>query len=314
MKVSVGLPTHRVDRPEEFVTAAAIGEIAAAAEHAGFDAVFVTDHPFPADTWLAHGGHHALDPLVALSFAAAATSTLRLHTNLFVLAYRNPFVSAKGIATLDALSGGRVILGVGAGYLDAEFAALGVSFDERNELADEAIAMMRRAWTGESVNVTGLHFEVEGHTMLPRPAQPTGPPIWIGGNSKRAIRRAVELADGWSPMPSPARFASRLRTPGLETLDDLRARLEYANEHASHVGRVDPLEIVFMPLGLDMFRNASLDVDGTVKSMAELAEAGVTYATVNLPGDTRAELRDNIREFGEAVLPAVAGLETGGPR
>jgi alkanesulfonate monooxygenase SsuD/methylene tetrahydromethanopterin reductase-like flavin-dependent oxidoreductase (luciferase family) len=91
-----------------------------------------------------------LDPLVALSFAAAATNTLRLHTNLFVLAYRNPFVSAKGVATLDALCDGRVILGVGSGYLDAEFAALGVAFDERNELTDEAIVMLRVSTTRTS--------------------------------------------------------------------------------------------------------------------------------------------------------------------
>ncbi len=136
MRLSVGLPTHRVDRADEFVTADAVAQLAAAAEAAGFDAVFVTDHPFPTDGWLAHGGHHALDPLVALAFAAAATRTLRLHTNLFVLAYRNPFVSAKAIATLDVLSGGRVILGVGAGYLEGEFDALGAPFDERNDATD----------------------------------------------------------------------------------------------------------------------------------------------------------------------------------
>ncbi len=125
MRLSLGLETSRSDRPEEFVTAEAIAEMAKAAEAAGFDAVFVTDHPFPDDRWLDGGGHHALDPLVALAFAAAATSTIGLHTNLFVLAYRNPFLSAKGIATLDQLSNGRVILGVGAGYLEPEFAALG---------------------------------------------------------------------------------------------------------------------------------------------------------------------------------------------
>jgi len=125
VRVSYGLPTHRVDCGEEFLAPGAIGELASAAEAAGFAAVYTTDHPFPGDDWLAHGGHHALDPLVALSFAAAATSTVLLHTNLFVLAYRNPFLAAKGIATLDVLSGGRTVVGLGAGYLEAEFAALG---------------------------------------------------------------------------------------------------------------------------------------------------------------------------------------------
>ncbi len=308
MRLSVGLPTHRVDRADEFVTADAVAQLAAAAEAAGFDAVFVTDHPFPADGWLAHGGHHALDPLVALAFAAAATRTLRLHTNLFVLAYRNPFVSAKAIATLDVLSGGRVILGVGAGYLEGEFDALGAPFDERNDATDEAILAIRAAWSGESVTMKGRAFDARANTMLPRPVQRPGPPIWIGGNSKRAIRRAVELADGWSPMPSPARAASRLRTPGLETLDDLRVRLAYAAEHAAAVGRDAPLDVAFMPAGLDMFTNAGLDADRVVDWIAEAADAGVTYGVVTLPGETRDELVANLTEFGERVIPRVASL------
>jgi probable F420-dependent oxidoreductase len=308
VKVSVGLPTHRVDRLGEFVTADAVAELATVAEHAGFDAVSVTDHPFPADPWLEHGGHHALDPLIALSFAAAATRTLRLHTNLYVPAYRNPFVSAKAIATLDALSGGRVILGVGAGYLEAEFDALGVSFDERNELTDEALTAMRAAWTGASVSMSGRHFRAAANTMLPRPAQAGGPPVWIGGNSKRAIRRAVEAGDGWSPMPSPARSARRLRTPGLETLDDLRDRIAYARQHAADIGRTQPLEIAFMPLGLDMFANAALDVDATVDALDQLASVGVTYAIVTLPAESRDELADSLRAFGDGVMPRIVAL------
>ena len=146
---------------------------------------------------------------------------MRLETNLCIAAYRNPFLLAKTVATLDALSLGRVILGIGAGYLEGEFAALGVAFEERNELTDEAIVAMRAAWTGESLQRDGLHFAAGGNTMLPRPVQPDGPPIWIGGNSARAVHRAVDLADGWAPMPAPARAVQRLHTPALETLDDL---------------------------------------------------------------------------------------------
>ena len=192
MRVSYGLPTHRVDCGEEFLAPGAIGELAAAAEAAGFGAVYTTDHPFPGDDWLAHGGHHALDPLVALSFAAAATSTIRLHTNLFILAYRNPFLAAKGIATLDVLSGGRTVVGIGAGYLEPEFDALGVPFAERNDRMDEALAAMEAAWSGRSVTFEGAGFRAPGNTMLPRPRQLPRPPLWVGGNSRRAIRRAVE--------------------------------------------------------------------------------------------------------------------------
>lgn len=308
MRISVGLPTHRIDRFDELASAGAIAELSRAAEEAAFDAAFVTEHPFPDDQWLAKGGHHALDPFVALSFAAAATTRLRLQTNLCIAAYRNPFLLAKSVATLDALAGGRVILGIGAGYLEGEFAALGAPFDERNDRTDEAIHAMRSAWTGTSVVMEGAHFAVAGNTMLPTPARPGGPPIWIGGNAKRAIRRAVELADGWAPMPNPARSAARRRTPALETLDDLQARIEEAHAVATAAGRTSPLEIVFMPLGLDMFTNAPVVADAVIDSIRSLASVGVTYVTTSVPGETRDEVLANIGVFREAIIPEVASL------
>jgi len=308
VRISLGLPTHRVDRLEELAGADAIAELSAAAEGAGFDAVFVTDHPMPADPWLASGGHHTLDPFVALSFAAAATTRLRLQTNLLILSYRNPFLSAKSIASLDALSGGRMIVGVGAGYLAGEFAALGVGYDERNDLTDEAITTMRAAWSGESVTIRGRHFDAAGNTMLPRPAQPGGPPIWIGGNSKRAIRRAVELADGWIPMPSPAGSEARLKTPAITSLTELADRLAYARDHAAAVGRTAPLEIVFMPMGLDMFSNAGVRPGVVIESIEELAAAGATYVSMTIPGDTRSEYLDQIAVFADEIIPKVAHL------
>lgn len=292
MKISLGLETARYQAADEFTTAEAIAEMARAAEDAGFDAVFVTDHPFPDDEWLDSGGHHALDPFVALAFAAAATTTLRLHTNLYVAAYRNPFISAKAVATLDHLSGGRVILGIGAGYLEPEFAALGVDFDERNDLTDEAIVMMKRAWNESGVQAKGAHFDASaGHTMFPRPVQPGGPPIWIGGNSKRAIRRAVELADGWMPMPNPAKFAARRHSPALESLDDLRAGVAYARDHAAKVGRDAPIGVMYA-YGRD-------PVDA-------LADAGVTdlYSVV-WGAETRADWLREVERMGKEVVPQV---------
>ena len=305
MRISLGLPTHKVHAFDELCSAAAIAEIATAAEVGGIDAVFVTDHPMPADPWLASGGHHALDPFVALSFAAAATTTLRLHTNLLILAYRHPFVSAKAVATLDALSGGRVILGVGAGYLEGEFDALGVRFDHRNDLTDEAIVAMRRAWTGASVVAAGLGWSAGGNTALPRPVQQPGPPIWIGGNSKRAIRRVVDLADGWMPMPSPAGSEARLKTPAITSLDALVERLRYAKDYAAEVGRSAPFEVVFMPMGLDMFTKARLDPGPVVDGILAMAEVGVTYCSLTLPGETRAEFLANLSVLAESVVPAV---------
>ena len=228
MLVSYGIPTHRVDRAEEFLAPGAVGELAAAAEAAGFAAVYTTDHPFPGDAWLARGGHHSLDPMVVLAVAAAATRTIRLHTNLLIVAYRNPFLAAKGVASLDVLSGGRVILGIGTGYLESEFEALGAPFDDRNDRTDVAIAAMQLAWSGASVTFEASGFRARGNTMLPMPRQRPHPPLWIGGNSRRAIRRAVELGDGWCPFPLPSRMAPRTRTAPMESLEALADGIEYA--------------------------------------------------------------------------------------
>ena len=295
--ISLGLPTHRVDAGEEFVSGAAVAEIARAAEDAGFDAVFVTDHPAPPVDWLDRGGHHTLDPLATLAFAAAATTRLRLQTNLYVPAYRHPLLSAKAIATLDVLSGGRVVLGVGAGSLEAEFAAVGADFAGRNDVLDHALVTMKRAWLGEPV---------DGTLCLPRPVQAPHPPIWVGGNSTRAIRRAVELGDGWVPMPSPRRAAKALHTPGLESIDDLRQRIELMTRMADDVNRTAPLDVVFMPSGLDMFNRASPDAGAVLEELHVLSGIGVTWATVTLPGETRADLLREIEAFGADVIAPLA--------
>jgi len=306
VQMSVRLPTHRVDRGDEFVSPGAIGELSSAAEAVGFGAVFTTEHPFPGDHWLAHGGHHALDPLVALSFAAAATSKIRLHTNLFILAYRNPFMAAKGIASLDVLSGGRVTIGTGAGYLEPEFTALGVPFADRGERTDEAIRAMKAAWTGESVVWDGEFFQAPGNTMLPVPAQQPHPVLWIGGNSRRAIRRAVELGDGWCPFPNPPGMAKYTRTAVLQTTSDLARELEYAAEYAEAIGRTRPLTIVFAPVGLSDVGTADQDDGAVIATLEELARVGVSWVTVGFPGDTRAEQLASIDRFAPIVAAAAA--------
>jgi probable F420-dependent oxidoreductase len=287
MRFSVGLPVDRSDRPDEFVTGAAVAEMAQAAEAAGFDACYVTDHPAADQQWLSGGGHHALEPLVGLAFAAAATTTLRLHTHVYVAAYRNPFLAAKSVATLDALSGGRVILGVAAGYLRPEFGALGVEFDERNALLDEAIAVMRRAWSEDEVAVEGRHFRARAVTQRPRPAQSAGVPIWIGGNSTAAMRRAVEVGDGWSPFPNPVAAARATKTPAITDLDSFSARLDAARAHARAIGRTAPLDVCFAPFHQD-------------DDPAPLAALGVTWLTVQFDrAATRSEWIGRMQDYAD---------------
>jgi probable F420-dependent oxidoreductase len=282
MHYSVGLPVDHVTRPDEFVTSEAIAEMAAAVEDAGLDAVYVTDHPAPDDRWLAGGGHHAQDPLVALAFAAAATERIAVHTHVFVAAYRNPFLAAKGVATLARLSDGRVILGVAAGYLRPEFAALGVAFDTRNDLLVETITLMRRAWTESGVAVETDRYAARGVTQLP---QPPPIPIWIGGNSTAALRRAVELGDGWSPFPNPPAAARAVKTPAITNLDELATRLDAARAYAAEIGRTSPLTICFAPF-------AATD------DHAAFADLGVEWLAVQFEGcTTRSEWLDRLGAF-----------------
>jgi probable F420-dependent oxidoreductase len=287
VRFSVGLPVDQVDHPEEFVTASAVAEMAAAAEEAGYDACFVTDHPAPDAKWLANGGHHALEPTVSLAFAAAATSTLHLHTHIYVAAYRNPFLAAKSVLTLDALSGGRVILGVGAGYLRAEFNALGVDFDARNELLEESLAVMRRAWTEDAVAVDGHGFHARGVTMRPRLDKPAGTTIWIGGNSTRAAEHAVESAEGWSPFPNQPLLAKTAKTAAITNIEELGARIEAAKAYAREIGRTEPLEVCF----------AAFDQRD---DPSRYEEVGVTWQTVGFHGvASRREWLDRMHDFAE---------------
>ena len=302
MRYHVGLPVDHVDAATEFVGADAIAEMARAAEAAGFTSVYVTEHPFPEDEWLRTGGHHALDPFVALSFAAAATSTLRLLTYLCVLPYRNPFLVAKAALSLDVLSGGRLTLGVGAGYMEAEFRALGVDFAERNDLLDEGIQAMVRAWTEDGVQMEGRHFHAAGNTMRPRPAQVPHPPIWVGGNSRRALRRAAELADGWLPMPNPRALAERRRSAPLETVDDLRAMAARIREYRATSGREGTFEIVAMPFTWSFARGPGFDVAQFADHVHELEELGVTGIAMGFPAPDRQQFIDAIGAFGDDVI------------
>ncbi len=299
MKFSLDLATNRVAAGAEFASFEGISEIARAAENAGYGAAFVTDHPFPVQRWLEGGGHHALDPFVALSFAAAATSRLRVQTNILVLPYRNPFLVAKAALTLDLLSQGRLTLGVAVGYLRGEFHALGADFEARNETADEVLLAMKRAWTEDDVHFKGRTFEARGNTMRPRPVQQPHPPLWVGGNSRRAIRRAIEHGDGWIPFPNTPAMAPHTRTAVLESLDDLARRIALAREDAAAAGRTRPLEIAF---SLDAHTGDGLAAQAACDRVHRLADLGVTWLTVGFPAATRAEYLVKLERFARDVI------------
>jgi probable F420-dependent oxidoreductase len=288
---------------EPFCRAEALAAVARAAEDAGFYGVYVTDHPFPSlESLEARVGHQSLDVFVALSIAAAATKTLRLATHVLVLPYRNPFHAARSIASLDFVSGGRMVVGLGAGYMKGEFEALGSNVERRNELFDEGIRAMKAAWTEERVVMKGEMFNAPGNAMTPRPVQRPHPPLYIGGNSRRAARRAGEFGDGFLPFP---------RTPNLKkdhpqaasSGDSIRAVVAYAQEVARKHGR-PKLEITGTLRTLEKWGTAEFDT-GAVRAEAEQlqAEIGMSLLYLEVPGGTPTGQIESIRRMGERVLP-----------
>jgi probable F420-dependent oxidoreductase len=221
--------------PAELVAAAR------AAEAAGFDSVWAGEHivlpdpqvpPSPMDPRAA-----ALDSLLALTWAAAHTTTIRLATGIVILPQRNPFVLAKQVATLDVLSGGRVILGVGAGYLEPEFAAIGANFAERNAVTDEYLDALEALWYAEQPEYHGRFVDFAGIDAHPRPQQ-SPIPIVVGGHRPPSFRRAVARAHGWYGYGlTPEQMA--------EANDALRVAADRV-ERPAHLGR---LEISVTPRG-----------------------------------------------------------------
>ena len=314
MRFTVGLPVDRVSTGAELVSGDAVSELAAAWERVGFDAAFVTDHPAPDDRWLAAGGHHALEPTVALTAAAMSTHTLGLHTHVMVLAYRNPFLAAKAIASLDVMSGGRVILGTAAGYLRPEFEALGVDFEGRGESLDESIRMLRRIWSGESVRPGGESTTsavsptraTRSVTALPAPLQKPGPPIWIGGNSARAMRRAVELGDGWSPFPTPAGLDRAARTAAITEVGHLARRIRRLEEMCSEAGRTTRPTVCFSPLSMgDYLADPEGSLAPMVEEVAVLRSLGVDWLALTVPGLSRSEVTARAEALSAAMAAAL---------
>ena len=303
MKFAITHPMHSHPYNPELVTGAGIARVAAAAETAGFDGFGFTDHPAPSQRWLESGGHDALDPFVAMGFAAAHTTALRLIPNIVVLPYRNPFIVAKAGATLDLVSGGRFTLAVGVGYLKREFAALGVDFDDRAALFEESLQVIRDIWTTDDVTIDGKHFTAKGITAHPRPVSVPHPPIWIGGNTAAARTRVVAHGQGWCPFRAPATLAQTARTAALESLADLAAGIGDLRRRLEEAGR-DPstVDVTFTNHAGGTPGADDFDADAFLEGVAQLTELGVTWVQVGVPGDSLAHALEAIEQFGADVI------------
>jgi probable F420-dependent oxidoreductase len=281
----------------------AVLDLARAIEEIGYDEIDLMEHvtvalPTPERPVTREAAPELLEPLVTLGAIGAVTRRIGLGTEILILPQRQPALVAKQVATLDVLSGGRVRLGVGAGWQEAEFDSLGVPFAERGRRLEEGIRLLRAYWTEGSVTFRGDFYQAKAMAMDPKPVQPGGPPIWLGGDSEVALRRVGRLGDGWLAMADSD-----------EALADAPRKLAIVRAAAEAAGR-DPDAI-----GFQMRLGHPEDLDSLARRVAHLRETGFTWTTVSLPAleasgvrgvDAQAEALARIMDRVRGEVGAVA--------
>jgi probable F420-dependent oxidoreductase len=300
MRHFVTYPMEKFPYSPDLVTKRALARFATRAEELGFDGMGFTDHPAPSHRWLTHGGHDAVDPFVAFGVVAAVTERLRLIPNILVLPYRNPFLVAKAAATLDALSDGRFVLAVATGYQRREYRALGVDFEERNQLFDEALAVIKGIWSTDEYAYEGLHFTAKDQTANPKPGHV---PIWIGGNSPLSRRRVARSGDGWNPFLASATLADTAKTAVLESVDDLVPMLDHLWRHVDEAGRDrKEIDVCVQAFGCTPPGREGFDPQQHLDTLGTLADLGVTWTSTSVPGDTLDQALEALEQYATTVI------------
>lgn len=272
----------------------AILAAAEAADEAGFLYVGVCDHLGVPDSHVEVMQPTWYDPLTTLAWVAQATTRVRLLTHVYVLALRHPLAAAKAFATLDRLSGGRVIVGVGAGHVEAEFDALGVAFEERGAVLDDAIGALRTLLDEEAAALDG-RFATERLHVAPRPVQ-DHVPIWIGGSGAPALRRVAQVGDGWIPQGTP--------------LDQMPALLDRIRDHRGERGVADlDLGAMAMPVyvgdpGWDTGRWTTVGAPEQIaEHLRSYADLGVSHVQVRPRSRSIEEYVEQVHRLGTEVAP-----------
>ena len=299
IKFSLGIPLGVIEPAGEFQSAKAAVEMGRALESAGAAAGSVTDHPAPVATWLHAHGHDATDPFTSLAFVAAATTTLRIHTNVVVLPYRSPFITAKAAATLQVFSGGRLILGVGAGYQQGEFEALGVDFKKRDVLTDEALETIMLAWSGGPVVKRSRNFNAPGNE--PRPVPKPRPTLWIGGGSDRAVERAAKWGDGWSPFFTAPTLSANNRALAIQSVEQLAEKIRVLTELRAKIGKSGPFDVCIGPR-VPIKAMDRTEAERYIEAVGRLREIGVNWINTDLPHPNRAAYLEAVHWFAEEVV------------
>ena len=295
--------------------------LAQRAEDLSFDHVWVSDHiviPHEVDSFYPYAADGVapfqrdntyLEPLAALNFLAGCTTRVRLGTHVLILPYRNPVLTAKILATLDVLSGGRLILGAGVGWMEEEFQAMGLdTYAQRGEVTNEYIQIFKELWTSDTPEFHGRHYDISGVGFLPKPVQKPHPPIWIGGHTNPAIRRAATLGDGWMPIG--------LRPPAILEPEELSEKIARLRRISARAGRpADAVDLVFstdctFQNTPDANANRRL-VSGRPEQIAadlrQYQDLGVTHFILTFPATTPDEQQEAMEQFAREVMPLVPG-------
>lgn len=277
---------------------AEIAELARTADEAGFFYVGVCDHvaiPRAASEAMSTTWY---DTFTTLGFIAGITKNVRLLTHILVLPYRHPLMTAKATATLDKLSNGRAILGVGAGHVEDEFKALGIDFARRGELLDEAIDVVKAALAEEFPKAGGPNYPVADVGVAPRPIQQPRPAVWVGGSSPAAIRRAALRGDGWLPQGTP-------RQDMPAAIDTIRNLREQHDLGWIDIGTIaEPLHVGSPSWDVGK-RTLSGSPAELAASLREYVDMGVVQIQVSFRARSLDELTDQMRAFSSDVWPQV---------
>jgi probable F420-dependent oxidoreductase len=276
--------------------AQALVGLAVRADELGFDSVWVHDHVFNVGHVLDRiGGKPYYEPLTVLGFVAARTSRVRLGTSVLVLPYHNAIRLAKTAATLDVLSGGRLIMGVGVGLIQQEIEAMGSPYAQRGAITDESIGVMRALWTQDEPSFEGKHYRFAGMKFSPKPLQRPSIPIVIGGVSRAAIRRAARLGDGWQPLgTSPEALGQGVAT--------LREEARACGRDVSQI----PISIAMSLAKARAGRHAlGTTPDEIIKNAEAYARVGVETLVISANTGDPSEARAALEMVAREVLPAV---------
>jgi len=278
--------------------AQALVDLACRAEELGIDSVWVHDHVFNVGHVFDRiGGKPYYEPMTLLTFVAARTRRVRLGTSVLVLPYHNPVRLAKAAATLDVLSGGRLIMGVGVGVIEQEIRAMGSPYAERGAFTDESIAIMRALWTQDEPKFDGRFSRFDGMKFSPKPLQKPSIPVVIGGVSRPAIRRAARFGDGWQPLGmSPEALGQ-----GIATLrDEARA----AGRDAAKIPVSIAMSLAAARAGRHALGTKPAEIIQNAKAYASLGvETLIISANTSEPREARSALEMIARD----VVPALAG-------